>query len=149
MIYVTFTSTVLGNKQETIKLTYNNPSVLTDVYENVLETKDTSIETSRRYEVLNASEAATSDASGFLTMLGMVLGIGLSMGISMIMGGSLEATWLLLCTIQLMSMTPVLKLDLPTIFRDFSTKLIGLHGQFTAIPNMFLKYMTKGVNTDP
>ena len=79
-------------------------------------------------EVLNPTEAAASDSSGGTTVLAVGLGIGFSTLLSFFMGNTLEATWLLLNTIQLMSLSPIISVNLPSLFRDFTKKLVSLHG---------------------
>lgn len=70
-------------------------------------------------------------------------------GFSFVMGSNLEATWLLLNTIQLISMIPAISIEIPTLFRAFTLRLLSLHGQINFIPNIFNTYLTEGVNTSP
>lgn len=52
-------------------------------------------------------------------------------------GQTIEASWLLLGTIQLMSLIPLFNLNLPENFRAFSKNLAVLHGEPEFIPNLF------------
>jgi hypothetical protein len=57
------------------------------------------------------------------------------------LGGTVEATWLLFGTIQLMSLVPLFNLNIPANFREFSKNLAVLHGEPEAIPNLFENFV--------
>jgi len=57
--------------------------------------------------------------------------------ITVALGGTIEATWLLLGTLQLMSFIPLFNLNLPGNFREFSRNLAVLHGEPQILPNIF------------
>ena len=66
---------------------------------------------------------------------------GTSLIISVLLGGKIEASWLLLGTLQLMSLIPLLNINLPANFREFSKNLAILHGEPEAIPNIFEEFV--------
>lgn len=96
--------------------------------------------------VLSADEKAAAGSQSSASLLTLLLTFGTSTFISVALGGTVEATWLLFGTIQLMSLVPLLNLNLPANFREFSKNLAVLHGEPAAIPNLFTNVIeTKGL----
>ena len=114
-----------------------NSSILTDSDGNELQTKEISKEVSFFLVVLSEEEKAAASTQSNAGLLTMLLTFGTSTFISVALGGTVEATWLLLGTIQLMSFVPLFNLNLPGNFRQFSKNLAVLHGEPGAIPNIF------------
>jgi len=100
------------------------------------------MEIKTRYENPSEADKATSSIFSWTSYLQSFSGIFLNSLLSIIMGSSLEATWLLLNTLQLMSFTPLLSLEMPSVFRLYSKQLIGIHGQISLIPNEFKRLST-------
>jgi hypothetical protein len=76
------------------------------------------------------TQANISIGTIFMTFLTSLL-------ISLLLGTQIEASWLLLGTLQLMSLTPLFNLNLPANFREFTKNLAVLHAEPEAIPNIF------------
>lgn len=67
--------------------------------------------------------------------------MGSSTLFSIILGGTIEATWLLFGTVQLMSFVPLFNMNLPGNFREFAKNLAILHGEPQGLPNLFESFI--------
>jgi len=122
-----FTS-LFGYEAETFVLKIKDLTTIKDEHGLVVHNDETSIRSLERFEILNPTEETASAGSGGTTLIAVALGLGLSTALSFLMGNTLESTWLLLNTIQLMSLTPIVSVNLPTFYREFAKNLISLHG---------------------
>ena len=59
----------------------------------------------------------------------------------LIRGGSLEATWLLLNTLQLIALVPLMSLSFPTNFTGYAKYLAVVNGEPDMLPNVFEDYL--------
>jgi len=91
--------------------------------------------------VVSDGEKAAAKSQSNASLLTLLLTFGSSTFISVILGGTIEATWLLFGCIQLMSFVPLFNLNLPGNFREFSKNLAVLHGEPGILPNLFEKYI--------
>lgn len=70
-------------------------------------------------------------------MVILVIGFGANFLLPYLMGGKLEQTWLLMGNIQLISLLPLISVDLPPIFTNIALKMMSVHGEIKGIPNLF------------
>lgn len=120
--------------------------MLKDADGNDLQTEFVTGDISFFLVVLSAEEKAAASSQSSASLLTLLLTFGTSTFISVALGGTVEATWLLFGTIQLMSLVPLLNMNLPANFREFSKNLAVLHGEPPAIPNLFTNVIeTKGL----
>lgn len=122
---------------ETIKLTYNDKTILVDLDGNQLQTTNTETQIPFFLSVISESEVSIARSQAGLSIVSIILTFGTSTLISLLLGNTIEATWLLLGSIQLMSFVALFNLDLPSNFREFSKNLAVLHGEPQALPNIF------------
>lgn len=108
---------------------------------NNLQTKEISKTVPFFLVYVSAEEKAAAGTQSNAGLLTMLLTFGTSTFISVALGGTVEATWLLLGTIQLMSFVPLFNMNLPGNFREFSKNLAVLHGEPGALPNIFEGYV--------
>ena len=149
-IKIKLLSSLLGNYKETITVTFNNQSIMKDVDGNNLETTRMEIQVPFSAVVLSADEEAQANSQSSFSIISLILTFGTSMLIQVVLGGTIEATWLLLGTLQLMSLLPLLNLNLPANFRQFSKNLAVLNGEPGAIPNYFEYYYdTLDIDKEP
>jgi hypothetical protein len=115
--------------------------MLKDIDGNNLQTKFVTTDIPFFLIVLSDEEKAAAGSQSNASLLTLLLTFGTSTFISVALGGTVEATWLLFGTIQLMSLVPLLNMNLPANFRQFSINLAVLHGEPEAIPNVFENFM--------
>lgn len=139
-INIVFESSLFGENEELIKITYNDLSILQDIDGNYLQTSYMEVEVPFQLIVLSEDEKAAASSQSSASIISLLLTFGTSVLIQMVLGGTIEATWLLLGTIQLMSLLPLLNMNLPANFREFSKNLAILNGEPEAIPNIFEYY---------
>lgn len=125
------------NPLETITVKFINKSLLVDEDGNGLSTDEIYQTISFFLVVLSDQEKAAAGAQSNAGLFTMLLTFGTSTFISVALGGTIEATWLLFGSIQMMSFIPLLNLNLPANFREFSKNLAALHGEPGALPNLF------------
>ena len=135
-----FKTSLAGSDQELITLTINNNTFIEDQDRNYLAKKSTEISIPFSYFALSEEEKQAASQQSSASILSLVLTFGTSLLIQFVMGGTIEASWLLLGTLQLMSFLPLLNLNLPSNFREFSKNLSVLHGEPEAFPNIFKYY---------
>lgn len=87
--------------------------------------------------MISDAELAAANSQSNASLLTLLLTFGTSTFISVALGGTVEATWLLFGCLQMMSLVPLLNMNLPANFRVFSKNLSVLHGESEAIPNVF------------
>jgi hypothetical protein len=115
--------------------------MLTDIDGNDLQTDFVTNEIPFFLVVLSDEDKAAAGSQSNASLLALLLTFGTSTFISVALGGTIEATWLLFGTIQLMSLVPLLDMNLPANFRQFSVNLAVLHGEPEAIPNVFENFI--------
>ena len=149
-IKIKFLSSLLGNYKETITVTVNNQSIMQDLDNNNLETTNMEIQVPFSAVVLSDEEEAQANSQSSYSIISLILTFGTSIFIQVVLGGAIEATWLLLGTLQLMSLLPLLNLNLPANFRQFSKNLAVLNGEPEALPNLFEYYYgTLNIDKEP
>ena len=146
-IQLKFLSSLLGNDQESILITINNQRIIQDMDNNNLETTTMQRQIPFQLIVLSPEEKAQANSQSSYSIISLILTFGTSIFIQVVLGGAIEATWLLLGTLQLMSLLPLLNLNLPANFRQFSKNLAVLNGEPEALPNLF-EYYYETLNTD-
>lgn len=119
-----------------------------DKYGNYLGTSFVTKQVPFFLNVVSAAEQQTASSQSTASLLSMLITFGTSMLISVLMGGTIEATWLLLGTVQLMSFVPLLNMNLPSNFREFTKNLAMLNGEPQALPNLF-EYVISADNQKP
>ena len=149
-IQLKFLSSLLGNDQETILIKINNQSIIQDLDNNNLETTTMQRQIPFQLIVLSAEEEIEANSQSSFSIISLILTFGTSIFIQTVLGGTIEATWLLLGTLQLMSLLPLLNLNLPANFRQFSKNLAVLNGEPETIPNYFEHYYdTLNIDKEP
>ena len=139
-VQMNFESSLLGEYQETIYITFNDQSIIKDLDLNKMQTSEVSVEVPFQLIVISDEEKAAVSSQSSLSIISLILTFGTSTFIQVVLGGTIEATWLLLGTLQLMSLLPLLNMNLPVNFREFSKNLAVLNGEPQAIPNIFKGY---------
>lgn len=129
-------------------VTFNTPAMVTDVDGNNLLTTSTSYEIPFFLYVISEEDKAAAQSQSSASLITLILTFGTSVFISVVLGGTVEATWLLLGTLQLMSFVPLFDLSLPNNFREFSKNLAVLHGEPKALPNLF-EYLIDAEGQEP
>mmetsp|Transcript_19371 Transcript_19371/g.22556 ORF Transcript_19371/g.22556 Transcript_19371/m.22556 type:complete len:136 (-) Transcript_19371:656-1063(-) len=124
-------------------MNFNNKKVVQDLDGNYLETASVEKKIPFLLIVISDAEKATASGQSTASIISLLLTFGTSIFVSVVLGGTVEATWLLLGTIQMMSFVPLFNLNLPANFREFSKNLAVLHGEPTAIPNLFEHLWTR------
>ena len=156
-IRFTFKSSLMGSYQgkrhfilslETITVKFLNEKIVQDVYGNYLGTSLVTKQIPFFLVVMSASEQQTASSQSTASIVSMLVTFGTSTLISVLMGGTIEATWLLLGTVQLMSFVPLLNMNLPSNFREFSKNLAMLNGEPQSLPNLF-EYVISSDNQKP
>ncbi|CAI2371721.1 unnamed protein product [Moneuplotes crassus] len=132
-----FLSSLAGDHQETITVTFNKPELFIDSDGNALSNTNTSLTIPFFKSVVSDEEKAAASAQSSASLLSLILALGSSTFISVVLGGTIEATWLLFGCIQLMSFVPLFNMNLPGNFREFSKNLAVLHGEPAGLPNLF------------
>ena len=126
---------------ETITLTFNNQEILQDIDGNFLTTRTTSVQIPFQFIYLSDEDKAAASQQSNASLITILLTFGSSLFLQIALGGTIEATWLLFGTIQLMSLVPLFNLNLPSNFREFAKNLAILHGEPQALPNLFSNYV--------
>ena len=114
---------------------------MNDADGNFLQTEFVTKEVPFFLVVVSDEEAAEASSTSSFGLLSLILTFGTSVFVTVVLGGTVEATWLLLGTIQLMSFIPLFNLNLPANFREFSKNLAVLHGEPEALPNLFENFI--------
>ena len=135
-----YLSTIYGENTETITITIHNQDIIKDLDGNKLKTENMDVIIPYYYFVLSEEEKAEARSRSNYSIISLILTFGTSIFIQVVLGGAVEATWLLLGTLQLMSFLPLLNLNLPSNYREFSKNLAVLNGEPTVIPNVFEAY---------
>lgn len=145
-----FLSSLYGDLKETITITIHNNQILEDLDGNYLKTVEMKIKIPFYLTVLTSEEKRVAQAQSGFSIVTMLLTFGTSFFIQVVLGGTIEATWLLLGTLQLMSFLPLLNLNLPANFREFNKNLAVLNGEPGFLPNIFEAYYDSlGVEIKP
>ena len=120
---------------------FNDNSKIIDADGNQLTTKEVSNTIKFMLVIISEEDKQTASSQSSASIVSLILTFGTSIFITVVMGGTIEATWLLLGSLQLMSLTPLFNLNLPVNFREFSKNLAVLHGEPQAIPNIFSNFL--------
>ena len=136
-IAIEFKSSLLGGNRETLSLTIHNRSIIQDLDDNTLSTEYVETDLDIFLSYLSEEDEAAASSQSSASIVTLILTFGTSIFIQVALGGTIEATWLLLGTLQLMSFLPLLTLHVPSNFRQFSKNLAVLHGEPGVIPNIF------------
>ena len=126
---------------ETITVKFNNKKIVSDIYGNYLETDVVTKQIPFFLSVVSDAEKAQASQGSTMSLVSLILTFGTSIFISVVLGGTIEATWLLLGTLQMMSLVPLFNLNLPGNFREFSVNLAVLNGEPQAFPNIFENFI--------
>jgi len=62
--------------------------------------------------------------------------VAINLAISLVFGGSISAMWTMVNTIQMISLLPLCAVKYPPIAILVFQKMLGSHGESTAIPNL-------------
>lgn len=139
-VQFTFLTSFIGGNQETIRLNFNNKNVIQDLDQNNLFTNYTEVTVTDSMVVVTDAQKAAASSQSSASLISLLLTFGTSIFIQVALGGTIEATWLLLGTLQLMSLLPLVSLNIPINFREFSKNLAVLNGEPEAFPNIFEYY---------
>ena len=131
---------MIGGSQESISVDVHNPKIITDLDGNGLRTTYMEDLISFYVFVVSDEEKEQARNQAYFSISSVFMSFGTSYLIQLILGSAIEATWLLLGTLQLMSLLPLISLNLPSNFREFSKNLAVLNGEPGAIPNIFESY---------
>lgn len=126
---------------EEVVVLFNDNSKIKDVDGNNLKTNYTSKEINFYLSVLTDEERAVAQSQANGSIASLFLAFGTSLLFSLILGTQIEASWLLLATLQLMSLTPLFNLNLPPNFREFAKNLAVLNGEPEFLPNVFKHFV--------
>ena len=129
-------------------LKFVNQTIIKDVDGNNLSNEQTSYTIPFFVYVLTDADKADAESQSFVGLLSIILTFVTSLLITVVLGGTIEATWLLLGTLQLMSFIPLLNMNLPNNFREFSKNLAILHGEPAMLPNAF-EYLVSSEGLQP
>lgn len=140
LIEFTFETSLYGDNQDIISMTINNNTFIEDLDQNYLATDYSEITVPFPYYSLTEEEKRAAEQQSNSSVISLLLTFGSSFLIQFVFGSKIEASWILLGTLQMMSFLPLLNLNLPTIFREFSKNLSVLHGEPEAFPNIFKYY---------
>jgi len=132
---------------EKIIIVFNRDKFL-DTDGNRLMTETAEAEIDFFLIVISDEERQAAEAQSGISIISIILTFGTSILFSVVLGNQIEATWLLLGTLQLMSLTPLFNLNLPQNFRVFSVNLAVLHGEPQFLPNLF-EYMIDQKGLEP
>ena len=145
-----FLSSLHGSGQDIITVTFHDDTVIQDIDGNTLLTRTMQTEVYNYYPVVSEQEKAEASSRSYASLVTLILTFATSYSIQLILGGTIEATWLLLGTLQLMSFLPLLSLHLPSNFREFSKNLAVLNGEPQSFPNIFEYYYdTLDIDKEP
>ena len=106
-----------------------------------MTTRTTSVEIPFQFIYLSDEDKEAASQQSNASLVTILLTFGSSLFLQIALGGTIEATWLLFGTIQLMSLVPLFHLNLPSNFREFAKNLAILHGEPQALPNLFSNYV--------
>ena len=140
-----FLTHLFGEYKETIVVNINNQMIIKDQDNNNLQTKIMKVQVPFHLIVLFDEDKQEANNQSSFSIISLMMTFGTSILIQLVFGISIEATWLLLGTLQLMSLLPLLSLNLPANFREFSKNLAVLHGEPQALPNLF-EYFYDSIN---
>ena len=122
---------------ETITVKFNNKTIIQDLDGNNLETDFVTKQIPFFLVVVSEQDKAQASQNSVLSIISLILTFATSIFISVVLGGTIEATWLLLGTLQMMSLIPLFNLNLPGNFREFAVNLAVLNGEPQFFPNVF------------
>ena len=134
-----------GEYLETITVNINNQMIIKDQDNNNLQNQIMEVQVPFDLTVLSDEEKQEASGQSSFSIISLIMTFGTSILIQLVLGNSIEATWLLLGTLQLMSFLPLLSLNLPVNFREFSKNLAVLNGEPQALPNLF-EYFYDSIN---
>ena len=135
-----FLSNLFGSKQDVITVTINNNNIIQDLDSNYLLTRTMEVEVDFYYAALSEEDKAQASSQSNASIITLLLTFATSILIQVVLGGTIEATWLLLSTLQLMALLPLLSINIPSNFRQFSKNLAVLNGEPEMFPNIFEYY---------
>ena len=138
-IRMEFMSTIYWENSETITATIHNQGIIKDNDGNKLKNKEMDVIMPFITMLSQKRKKQARNRANF-SIVSFILTFGTSIFIQVVLGVVIEATWLLLRTLQLMPTLSLLNLNLPTIFREFNKNLAVLNGEPTVIPNVFEAY---------
>ena len=144
-IKMKFLTHLHGEYLETITVNINNQMIIKDQDNNNLQTQIMEVQVPFDLTVLSDEEKQEASGQSSFSIISLIMTFGTSILIQLVLGNSIEATWLLLGTLQLMSFLPLLSLNLPVNFREFSKNLAVLNGEPQALPNLF-EYFYDSIN---
>lgn len=136
-IQFTLSTSILGSGKEIFRITFENHKILWNEYGRFLGNDITELKSTFYKEVISKEDEATVLAFSSFSWLSLVAQFAMSTGLSFISGSHLESTWMLLNTLQLMILLPLLSVDIGTIYREFSYKLLAVNGEPKWLPNIF------------
>ena len=122
-------------------LTFNNKKILYDSDGNFLTNDETDTNISFRFSYLSDKDKVAAERQANGSILSIILTFISSTFMQLALGSSIEATWLLFGTVQLVSLVPLFNLNLPSNFREYAKNLAILHGEPEALPNLFSEYV--------
>ena len=133
-------SNLIGGNQETISVVVHDSKIITDLDGNGLRTNTMQEIIPFYVFVVSDEEKQEAQSQSSFSIVSLVMTFGTSYLIQLTLGSAVEATWLLLGNLQLMSLLPLISVNLPSNFREFSKNLAVLNGEPEAIPNIFEYY---------
>jgi len=133
----------LSSSIEYITITFNDRSKIKDLDGNTLQTRQVTRKVDFYLAVLSEEEKSLAQAQANISIGSLFMAFGTSLFFSLVLGSQIEASWLLLGQLQLMSLTPLFNLNLPPNFREFSKNLAVLHGEPGFLPNVFENFIDK------
>ena len=120
---------------------FNNRKILKDLDDNNLETEFVVKQIPFFLVVVSEADKAQAGQNSILSIISLILTFATSIFISVVLGGTIEVTWLLLGTLQMMSLIPLFDLNLPGNFREFAVNLAVLNGEPQFFPNIFENFI--------
>lgn len=99
---------------EKLTLTFLNSKIYVDNFGNGIDTVPITYPM-RAYEYIDPSTKAKLDAAGDSSMLATLGGMAINLAISLIFGGSIAEMWVMVNTIQLISLLPLMSVNWPSI----------------------------------
>jgi len=118
-------------------VTFHRRDKIKDSNWNDLSTYKVQTQDTFFYVFLSDEEKRIAAIQSDVSLTSLVMAFLTSTLVTLVLGTQIEATWLLLGTIQLMSLVPLFNLNIPSNFREFSKNLAILHGEPESIPNVF------------
>ena len=149
-IKMNFLTNLYGESSETLNIRFNNRKIIHDLDGNDLQTILTKIKIPFYFISLSEQERNVAQNQSSFSLASLLLTFGTNFLISLVLGSAVEATWLLLGSLQLMSLLPLLNIFLPSNFREFTKNLAVLNGEIEVIPNIFETYYDElDINKQP